>query len=389
MPRDSSRTCFVIMPFGKKSSPSGTEIDFDVFYHKVIREAVVALGFEPVRSDKITGPGSIHEDMFTHIAADELAIVDITTLNPNVFYELGVRHALRRSITILLQKQGESIPFNIHGQRVIQYSGEPDDYEATREAIKRFIGAGLESDHSDSPITDVHRRLARDPRSISVVEKHWFRLVARPEKRICLITGNIRRQREIDVWVNSENTNMQMARYYERSLSANIRYWAAVKDQSGQVVDDVIARLLREKKGPRELSVEPGTVWVTDSGELHQSNGVKKIFHAAAVRGVVGGGYEVVPNVWECVTNSLQRLDEERKEDDNLRTIVFPMMGTGVGGGDITQIAPRLIEEAIAYLLSHPESGIQTVYFSAWTRRDLNVCLATLRNSREVEPIRN
>jgi O-acetyl-ADP-ribose deacetylase (regulator of RNase III) len=378
--------CFVIMPFGTKLSPSGTEIDFEVFYEEVIREAVVALGFEPVRSDKIPGPGSIHERMFRHIAADEFAIVDITTLNANVIYELGLRHALRRSITVLLQKTGESIPFNIHGQSVILYSGERADYEKTRDLIKNSIRAALQTNDADSPITDDHRRLAREPQPIEIVEQHRFRLALHPNKRICLITGNIRRQRGIDVWVNPENTNMQMARYYERSLSANIRYWGAVKDQGGQVVDDVIARELREIKGDRELSVEPGTVWVTGSGELRTSNNVKKIFHAATVRGVVGGGYEVVPNVWDCVTNALQHLDEERREDDSLRTILFPMLGTGVGGGDVTKVAPKLIEEAIAYLVSHPESGIQMVYFSAWTRRDLNVCLATLQGASGVEP---
>lgn len=375
------------MPFGLKSSPSGAAIDFNGFYRDVIREAVVALGFEPVRSDDIAGPGSIHEDMFLHIACDEIAIVDLTTLNPNVVYELGVRHALRRSITVLLQKEGESIPFNIHGQRVIHYSGDPDDHERTRTEIRTFIEAALGSNRADSPITDVHRRLAREPQPIEGLSRYWFRLVARPEKRICLLTGDIRDQHDIDVWVNSENNNMQMARYYERSLSAIIRYGGAQKNLSGQVVNDVIAARLRDRKGTGEVTVEPGTVWVTDAGELTRTNGVKRIFHAAAVRGVVGRGYEVVPNVAECVTNSLRLLDEEREVDDGLRSIVFPMMGTGVGGGDVTTIAPELIKKAIRYLVTHPESGIKTVSFATRTQTDLNVCLGTLRASRDVEPI--
>jgi O-acetyl-ADP-ribose deacetylase (regulator of RNase III) len=387
MPRDSGRKCFVIMPFGGKPDVDGTIVDFNTFYDEVIRKAVEELDYEPVRSDRIPRSGSIHEDMFTHIAADELAIADITTLNPNVFYELGIRHALRNSITILLQKRGTSTPFNIHGLRVIEYSGAPNEYQTTRESIKRFVRAGLDSHSPDSPITDAHRALARDARPIDSLEERWFRLATRREKRICLITGDIVHRHNIDVWVNSENTNMQMARYYERSLSAVIRYGGAEKDRSGHVVDDVIARQLRLLKGDREWSVEPGTVWVTDSGSLQATNGVKRIFHAAAVRGVVGGGYEVVPNVWQCVTNSLQRLDEERREDDSLRTILFPMMGTGAGGGDVTKIAPRLIQAAIAHFVSHRDCGIQAVYFSVWTQRDLNVCLAALRRSGEVEPI--
>jgi O-acetyl-ADP-ribose deacetylase (regulator of RNase III) len=166
-----------------------------------------------------------------------------------------------------------------------------------------------------------------------------------------------------------------------------IRYQGSQRDQSGQVVNDVIAARLRDHKGSGEVSVEPGTVWVTDAGELCESNGVKRIFHAAAVRGEVGKGYLVVRNVEECVTNCLRRLDEERKADPNLRTIVIPMMGTGVGSGDVTTIAPKLIRRAINYLVMHPSSGIEIVYFCVRTLRDLNVCLATLRDSTEVEPI--
>lgn len=51
--------------------------------------------------------------MFEQIAMDDIAIVDITTLNPNVFYELGIRHALRKGVTVLMKKVGSSIPFNI------------------------------------------------------------------------------------------------------------------------------------------------------------------------------------------------------------------------------------------------------------------------------------
>ena len=402
MAEDSSRNCFVMMPFGRRVSPSGAEIDFDLFYEKVIEKAVMELGFTPVRSDKLH-TGSVHGDMFAHIAEDEVAIADITTGNPNVLYELGVRHALRESITVVLQKHSEPVPFNINDVRVIRYSGEPDDHEATREEIKTAITAGLlsdrgglEVDDGDSPISPVHRRAARDPRPMRDIEEHCFHLKVRPQKCICVITGDLLEHRGIDVWVNSENTNMQMARYYERSLSASIRFCGAVKDDGQHVVDDVIARELWDKKMElwgkgegeiRERPVEPATVWVTGSGELYKDNGVKKVFHTAAVRGAPGTGYEVVPNVERCVRNALRRMDEERKTDNSLRTIIIPMLGTGMGGGDVRTIAPRLIREAIAYLRSHEESGIETVYFSAWSRRDLNVCLAALGKSTAVQRI--
>src|SRR3954471_15915741 len=93
-----ARTCFIIMPYGKRDD-GGEAIDFDRLYADVLRGPVAALGVAPVRCDEIMRAGSIHKDMFVHIATAAVAIVDLTLLNPNVFYELGVRHALRPSVT--------------------------------------------------------------------------------------------------------------------------------------------------------------------------------------------------------------------------------------------------------------------------------------------------
>ena len=153
------RTCFVVMPFGLKidtgklaavaveASSAGMEtvqllpgadvpvIDFDATDRKVIEPAVekaaknVGLEIECIRSDKAGHSGFIHREMLEHVAGADIAIVDITTQNANVFYELGVRHSFRRSTTILIQRLGTHIPFNISGMRVLPYSDNevPDE----------------------------------------------------------------------------------------------------------------------------------------------------------------------------------------------------------------------------------------------------------------------
>src|SRR6266481_5340549 len=99
------KTCFVIMPFGEKSDQAGAVIDFDEVYEYIIKKVVEdRLQLKAIRSDKITAAGWIHRDMIKHIAHADVVIVDITQLNPNVFYELGVRHALKSSVTILTRK---------------------------------------------------------------------------------------------------------------------------------------------------------------------------------------------------------------------------------------------------------------------------------------------
>ena len=388
MTADKVKTAFIIMPFGKKKDTEGNEIDFDLVYTDVIQEPVEAAGFQPLRCDQIMQAGSIHQDMFTHIATDDLAIVDITLFNPNVFYELGVRHALKASVTILIKKRGTVVPFNIQGERVIEYPSENGSYRDSRRAIQTFIEAGVTSTSPDSPIFNLLKDVRKDWKveRISQLKEFPFRLVTQAKKRICVITGDIRERRNIDVWVNSENTNMQMARFYDRSLSAIIRYEGAEKDDNEQVVADTIANELAGALGGR-LSVTPGTIYVTSSGALAQTRAVKKIFHAATVSGVPGSGYQAMQDVEKCVTNALRRCDLPQYRDDNLRSIVFPMMGTGAGGAKVEMIAQPLIQSAISYLLTNPDSRVETVYFSAWNFRDLEACLAALNGSTEVEPV--
>jgi len=119
MSQEKAKTCFVIMPFGEKSDLDGKVIDFNKVYENFIKKTVENTGLNCVRCDEIEQAGWIHEDMFEYIFKSEVAIVDITTLNANVFYELGVRHTLRENVTILIRRKGTRIPFNLKGFRVI------------------------------------------------------------------------------------------------------------------------------------------------------------------------------------------------------------------------------------------------------------------------------
>jgi len=385
---NTSRRCFVIMPYGIRRDADGNEINFDLVYEDVIKEPAISAGLEPQRCDEIQTSGSIHRDMFERIARDEVAVVDISLLNPNVFYELGVRHALRPAVTVLIKNRSTTVPFNINDQRVIEYPGKDGTYRDAREHIRRFIENGLKSTTPDSPIFTILQDARKDWKTerISALEQHEFQLVADPEKRLCVITGDIRHRRDIDVWVNSENTNMQMARFYDRALSAIIRYEGARKDDQGEVIEDTIALQLRTVTGGREF-VRPGSVYVTDSGELLRTRGVKKIFHAAAVTGVPGGGYEVIKDVERIVTTALERMDSVQCKADELRTIAFPMLGTGTAGGDVTATARGMVLEAINYLLHTPQSQIRTVYLMAWNQRDREACLIALENSGDVSRV--
>ena len=106
------RMCFVIMPIRTKADAARSdEVDFDRVYREIIKPAVESLNLqglviEVIRSDEVERAGLIQERMIEYIADADVAVVDITTQNPNVFYELGVRHALRDRVTVLIRRSG-------------------------------------------------------------------------------------------------------------------------------------------------------------------------------------------------------------------------------------------------------------------------------------------
>jgi O-acetyl-ADP-ribose deacetylase (regulator of RNase III) len=379
------KTCFVIMPFGEKKDLDGKSINFDKIYKDFIKGAVSELGIKCVRCDEIAETGWIHSKMFKHIFDADVAVVDITSLNPNVFYELGIRHALNKHVTVLIRRAGTPTPFNIQGFQMMEYNPENEENIASgKQKICEFIKNGLASQDVDSPVYEVLDNLKVEvkPKRLNKKETYMYQLVNVPGKQIGMITGDIQNVKEIDVWVNSENTNMQMARPFERSISATIRFMGAKKDRAGRVSDDLIANDLREAVGT--CDVAPGTVIYTTAGELHRTNNVKKIFHAAAVTGQPGRGYMPITDINECIRNSLELFDSEEMAQEELHSILFPLMGTGTTQLSAQGIANLLIDTAVCYLEENPESKVEKVYFLAYNEQDLELCKHTFINDPRI-----
>lgn len=370
------KKCFVIMPFGKKKDIDGVEVDFDYVYHELIYKAVKDLGVDCERCDEIIDTGSIHKKMFRGIFDADVSVVDITSLNPNVFYELGVRHALHKYVTLVIRRNSNaSVPFNINGLNILGYDLDSEDQlERDRKKIRAHIQNGLDTLGTDSIIYDVLDDLIVQKRArvIETREEKLYPILSAPGKQIGYITGNMRNVNNVDIWVNSENTNMQMARHYEFSISATIRYEGAIKDGNGYVVDDLIAKDLR--KVTRGRDCQPGTIVVTTAGELEKSNRVKRIFHAAAVAAEPGGGYQPIKNVAQCVRNALKKADSEELAPLEMHSILFPLMGTGTMRLKAQEMANKLIDEALEYVKQNPNSRIDKIYFLAYTEQDREIC---------------
>ena len=120
---------FVAMPFGTKSGADGQPIDFNRIYADYIVPALRSAGFEVFRADEETRAGDIRADMFQELLVADLVVADLSLDNPNVWYELGVRHALRSRGVILVQGPRATQPFDIYTDRKLRYGlaqGAPD-----------------------------------------------------------------------------------------------------------------------------------------------------------------------------------------------------------------------------------------------------------------------
>jgi len=148
--------CFVLMPFGQKPGPGGQVIDFDAVYERLIRPAILAAELEPLRADEEKAGGIIHKPMFERLILCPYAVADLTTANANVFYELGLRHAVRRASTVLLFARGGSqLPFDVELLRGLPYALGPDGRPSAAAADGEGLAGRLREARAggaDSPV---------------------------------------------------------------------------------------------------------------------------------------------------------------------------------------------------------------------------------------------
>ncbi|MFP5318130.1 MAG: hypothetical protein ACLGI2_07515 [Acidimicrobiia bacterium] len=151
------RTCFVIMPI--RSEGSEDYLHFRTIYDDWIRPVLVEAGYSVVRGDDVQAAGAITKDVILRLAHADLVVADLTDLNPNVFYELGVRHALRGSGTVMLLDEGrtEAVPFDLTAYRVIMFRSDLLGIGKLRRDLANFAKALAEdagTPRRDNPVHD-------------------------------------------------------------------------------------------------------------------------------------------------------------------------------------------------------------------------------------------
>lgn len=173
---------FVAMPFGSKPGDDGVAIHFNRIYAELLLPALQDAGCEVFRADDEQRAGDIRTDLFQELLVADLVLADLTLDNPNVWYELGVRHALRARGVLLVQGPRATQPFDIYTDRKLHYrlqDGAPDPacVAADRAALAAMARATLDapSRRQTSPVYQLLEHL-REPdwRALLLAQRSEF-----------------------------------------------------------------------------------------------------------------------------------------------------------------------------------------------------------------------
>lgn len=218
------KLCFVIMGFREKVGSDGITYDLDKTYKSIIKPTAESCGFTCVRGDEIKDSSLIDKSMYALLVHADLVIADITTLNPNALYELGIRHAAKPFSTIIMRHNEGDIPFDISHNRIFHYEhgGHIIDHEETERCkfeLTSLINAVHKDNQVDSPFFE----------SIQSLTHHKL-----PEENyIGLIKELSEKEDHIFGWTEHARSEMASAKGDElgRKFQNAARLWKKIADK--------------------------------------------------------------------------------------------------------------------------------------------------------------
>ena len=169
---DPSKICFVVSPIGAPGSDVRTHADWLLqgIIEPVFKEHFKEFGVE--RADKINAPGMIDSQVINRLLDAELVIADMSLLNANAFYEMGIRHMKQKPI-VHMYREGGSIPFDVAPHRAIAFSyGHPNDLLVAQTALRAAVEEAIKPEFQvENPVTRA--------RGVQNIEQH-----ATPESKL-------------------------------------------------------------------------------------------------------------------------------------------------------------------------------------------------------------
>jgi len=221
--------CFVIQGFGKKQDyEQGKQFDLDASY-AMIKQAIEEAGLECFRADELRTNAIIDQVMYDELLDADLVVADITTLNFNAGFELGVRYALRPYATLVIGEKGMNFPFDVNHIYIHKYKhlGEEighNEWIRFSEELKKLVEKALSYNEKDSPIYTFLNRLP---------EKGFLDYTKSGQTRMQSI-GTTSTLRDL---IDKAKTKMNADKFNEAII-----YWTQAREVAGK--DDYIVQQL-------------------------------------------------------------------------------------------------------------------------------------------------
>ena len=145
-----NNNCFIITPIDSENSQIRREVEGVI--SSAIKPLLDEFGLKLVVAHKISSPGSINNQVISHIVNDKLVIANLTDLNPNVMYELAIRHVTKKPV-IHICRHDTDLPFDIKAERALFYRNDMQGALELKDGLKKFIAEALSKDEwDDNPI---------------------------------------------------------------------------------------------------------------------------------------------------------------------------------------------------------------------------------------------
>ncbi|MFN7926279.1 MAG: hypothetical protein U0Q16_39640, partial [Bryobacteraceae bacterium] len=115
--------------------------EYDQLFHDVIRPVCAESGLVAVRADETPGPGMIIADITKQIVDSKVVIADITPRNPNVYYEVGYAHALKKPTILIAERNETKLPFDVSAFRTLFYENSIGGKKKIEDGLRKYLTA--------------------------------------------------------------------------------------------------------------------------------------------------------------------------------------------------------------------------------------------------------
>lgn len=216
---ENKKTCFIITPIGSDDSLIRRQADGVI--DAVIEPVLDKLGFEVIVAHRMSEGGSITRQVIQKIIDSDLVVANLTDLNPNVMYELAIRHAIRRPLVQICEK-GTKLPFDINEERTIFYTNDMKGAVELTGTFESMALNALKDEKIDNPIyRAIQSNIIIQSTEITDTDKYL-----------------ISRMDDLESKIMKAITNQGTNSYKEKNYSSNINKeeYAYIKS----VIDDLI-----------------------------------------------------------------------------------------------------------------------------------------------------